>query len=135
LIVKVSTGTIAQGDSINAGQQNPGFFNARTLMLANKPFMQEQVVAYVDATFNSGSFVYNVPKCKRDLGLIVDSISMDMLYNSDSDSIFSGLQYWSQTTSAILGQETTTTAAINYLKGLAATVALNAGGATPQTTT
>ena len=134
LIVKVSTGTIVQGDSINAGQQNPGFFNARTLMLANKPFMQEQVVAYVDATFNSGSFTYNVAKCKRDLGLIVDSISMDMLYNSDSDSIFSGLQYWSQSTSAILGQETTTTAAINYLKGLAATVALNAGGATPQTT-
>jgi hypothetical protein len=134
LIVKVSTGTIVQGDSINAGQQNPGFFNARTLMLANKPFMQEQVVAYVDATFNSGSFTYNVAKCKRDLGLIVDSISMDMLYNSDSDSIFSGLQYWSQTTSAILGQVTTTTAAINYLRGLAATVALNAGGATPQTT-
>ena len=134
LIVNVGTGTITQGDSVNAGQQNPGFFNARTLMLANKPFMQEQVVAYVDATFNSGSFVYNVAKCKRDLGLIVDSISMDMLYNSDSDSTFAGLQYWSQTTSAILGQETTTTAAINYLKGLAATIALNAGGATPQTT-
>jgi hypothetical protein len=134
LIVKVNTGTITQGDSVNAGQQNPGFFNARTLMLANKPFMQEQVVAYVDATFNSGSFTYNVPKCKRDLGLIVDSISMDMLYESDSDSTFAGLQYWSQTTSAILGQETTTTAAITYLQGLAATIALNAGGATPQTT-
>jgi hypothetical protein len=134
LVVKVSNGTITQGDSVNAGQQNPGFFNARTLMLANKPFMQEQVVAYVDATFNSGSFTYNVPKCKRDLGLIVDSISMDMLYNSDSDSTFAGLQYWSQTTSAILGQETTTTAAITYLQGLAATIALNAGGATPQTT-
>jgi hypothetical protein len=134
LIVNAGTGTIVLGDYVNAGQQNPGFFSARTLMLANKPFMQEQVVAYVDATFNSGSFTYNVPKCKRDLGLIVDSISMDMLYNSDSDSIFSGLQYWSQTTSAILGQETTTTAAINYLKGLAATIVLNAGGATPQTT-
>ena len=134
LIVKVGSGTITQGDSINAGQQNPGFFNARTLMLANKPFMQEQVVAYVDATFNSGSFVYNAATCKRDLGIIVDSISMDMLYNSDSDSIFAGLQYWSQTTSSIPGQVTTTTAAINYLKGLAATIALNAGGATPQTT-
>ena len=134
LIVKVSTGTIVQGNSINAGQQNPGFFNARTLMLANKPFMQEQVVAYVDKTFSTSTFAYNVTKCKRDLGLIVDSISMDMLYNSDSDSTFAGLQYWSQSTSAILGQETTTTAAINYLKGLAATIALNAGGATPQTT-
>ena len=134
LIVNVGTGTITQGDYVNAGQQNPGFFNARTLMLANKPFMQEQVVAYVDATFSTSTFVYNVTKCKRDLGLIVDSISMDMLYESDSDSTFAGLQYWSQSTSAILGQETTTTAAINYLKGLAATIALNAGGATPETT-
>ena len=134
LLVNVGSGTIARGDYVNAGQQNPGFFNARTLMLANKPFLQEQVVAYVDATFNSGSFTYNVAKCRRDLGLIVDSISMDMLYNSDSDSIFAGLQYWGQTTSAIAGQETTTTAAINYLQGLASTIALNAGGATPQTT-
>ena len=134
LIVNVSAGAITQGDSINAGQQNPGFFNARTLMLANKPFMQEQVVAYVDATFNSGSFVYNAAKCRRDLDLIVDSISMDMLYNSDSESIFAGLQYWSQSSSAIPGEETTTTAAITNLRSLAATVALNAGGATPQTT-
>jgi len=134
LIVNAGTGNIVLGDYVNAGQQNPGFFNARTLMLANKPFLQEQVVAYVDATFNSGSFTYNVAKCRRDLGLIVDSISMDMLYNSDSDSIFAGLQYWSQTTSAIPGQVSTTTAAINYLQGLAATIALNAGGATPQTT-
>ena len=134
LIVNVGTGTITQGDYVNAGQQNPGFFNARTLMLANKPFLQEQVVAYVDATFNSGSFTYNVAKCRRDLGLIVDSISMDMLYNSDSDSIFAGLQYWSQSSSAIPGEETTTTAAIVNLRSLAATVALNAGGASPQTT-
>ena len=134
LIVNAGTGTIVLGDYVNAGQQNPGFFNARTLMLANKPFLQEQVVAYVDATFNSGSFTYNVAKCRRDLDLIVDSISMDMLYNSDSDSIFAGLQYWSQSSSAIPGEETTTTAAIINLQSLAATVALNAGGSTPQTT-
>ena len=134
IFINVSTGTITQGMSINAGQQNHGFFDARTLMLANKPFLQEQVVAYVDATFNSGSFTYNSAKCQRDISVILDSISMDVLYNSTSDSTFAGLQYWAQTTSAIAGEVTTTTAAINYLKGLAATVALNAGGATPQTT-
>lgn len=134
LVVYAGTGTIVQGDYVNAGQQNPGFFNARTLMLANKPFLQEQVVAYVDATFNSGTFTYDVAKCKRDLGLIVDSISIDMLYNSTSDSTFAGLQYWSQSSSAIPGEETTTTAAITNLKGLAAAIAFTAGGATPQAT-
>ena len=42
-------------------------------MLANKPFMQEQVVAYVDKTFSTSTFGYNVTKCKRDLGIIIDS--------------------------------------------------------------
>lgn len=132
IVVKVTTGTVALGMSINAGQQNPGFFNARTLMLANKIFLQEQVVAYVDTSFNSGAFVYNAATCRRDISLILDSISLDVLYNSTSDSTFAGLQYWSQTTSAIVGQVSTTTAAITYLKGLAATAAFNAGGTTPQ---
>ncbi len=134
IVVNVTTGTVELGMSINAGQQNPGFFNARTLMLANKIFLQEQVVAYVDTSFNSGAFVYNATTCRRDISLILDSISLDVLYNSTSDSTFAGLQYWSQTTSAIVGQVSTTTAAITYLKSLAATAAFNAGGTTPQTT-
>ena len=130
------TGTIKLGDTINAGQQNKGFFNARTLMLANKPFLQEQVVAYVDQTFVSGSFAntYNTATCRRDLGLIVDSISLDLVYDSNSESEFAGLQYWNQTTSAIAGEQTTTTNAINFLKGKALTVIANAGGATFLTT-
>ena len=92
----MSTGTIKQGMYVNQGQQNPGFFNARTLLLANKPFMQAQVVSYVDQTFNSGSFVYNKASCYRDTGLIIDSIAIDLLYDSTSDSTFAGLQYWNQ---------------------------------------
>ena len=112
---------IEQGMSINSGQQNPGFFNARTLMLANKPFLQEQVVRYVDDTFNSGSFVYDAVKCERDIGLIVDSIAVDLLQESDSESIFAGLQYWRQSgyVDAIGSQITTTTDAISYVKSQA----------------
>jgi hypothetical protein len=134
LVIHANTGTIARGDYVNAGQQNLGFFEARTLMLANKPFLQEQVVAYVDATFSSGSFVYDSAKYRQNVGLILDSVSTDMLYNGTSDSTFAGLQYWNQTGSTIATELTTTTNAINYLKGLASTIALNAGGATIQTT-
>ncbi len=119
IVVNVDNGTIERGMTINVGQTNPGFFDARTLMLANKPFLQEQVVAYVDRTFNSGTFVYNTLTCSRDVGLIVDSIALDMLQDSTSESIFAGLQYWNQSGSAIPGQETTTTAAISYLRDLA----------------
>ena len=113
--------TITQGMYVDSGQQNQGFFNARTLMLANKKFMQEQVVAYVDQTFNSGSFVYDAVKCKRDIGLIVDSIAIDLLQDSQSESIFAGLQYWRQSgyVDAIGDQLTTTTDAISYVKSQA----------------
>ena len=132
IIVNVSSGTIEQGMAINPGQQNPGFFNARTLMLANKPFLQEQVVAFVDQTFNSGSFVYDSAKCERDTGLIVDSISLDLIYDTDSESIFAGLQYWRQNgfVDAIGDQITTTTAAIAYVKSLAVTTATDAATGT-----
>ena len=133
IVVSVSTGTIEQGMYINAGQQNPGFFNARTLMLANKQFMQEQVVAYVDDTFNSGSFSYNQAKCSRDVALIVDSISLDLLYNSTSESVFAGIQYWNQGTYTgnIPNEISVTIDAINYAKSVAITYASNAGGSIP----
>jgi hypothetical protein len=116
--VRLNTGTVSIGMSINAGAQNPGFFNARTLMLANKDFIKEQVVTYVDQTFNSGNFNYDRVKCARDTGLIIDSIATDLLQNSESESIFAGLQYWRQTgyVDAIGGQITTTTNAITFLQ-------------------
>ena len=120
VVVKVSTGTITRGMSVNSGQQNPGYYDARTLLLANKPFIQDQVVAYVDQTFNSGNFTYDAVKCARDTGLILDSIAIDLLQDSESESIFAGLQYWRQTgyVDDIGGQITTTTAAITYLKSV-----------------
>jgi hypothetical protein len=120
--------------TVNAGQQNQGFFNARTLLLANKPFLQEQVVAFVDQTFNTANFVYDPITCSRDIGLIVDGLSTDIRYESDSETIFSGLQYWNQGSSAVPGEETTTTEAIVYLKSLAISYANGAGGATPAAT-
>ena len=127
LVVSVSTGTISQGMKINAGAQSPGFFNARTLMLANKPFLQEQVVEFVDQTFSQvGVFVYNTTTCYRDVGLIVDSIALDLLQDSESESVFAGLQYWAQGnyTGLINEEILATTDTIIHLKDLAVAEAL-----------
>lgn len=120
ITVSVQLGELSIGQSVNQGQQNPGFFNARTLLLANKPFIQSQTVAYVDATFNSGSFTYNKVKCARDTGLIINAIAMDMLYNSTSDSTFAGIQYWNQGTYTgnIPSEITQTVAAITHLRDI-----------------
>jgi len=124
LNTSLSTSTVLRGMSVNQGQQNLGFFNARSLLLSNKPFLQSQIVSYVDQTFNSGGFTYDAVACRRDIGLIVNSLSLDLLHNTNSESIFAGLQYWSQGnyTGDILTQLTTTTAAISYVKSLANTL-------------
>jgi len=113
--------SVELGMSIVPGQQNQGFFNARSLLLANKPFLQAQVVSYIEQTFNSGTpFIYNTSTCYRDTGLIVDAIGMDMLYGSSSDSTFAGLQYWNQGTYTgnIPSEIGATIAAITYLKSI-----------------
>lgn len=118
ITVVVNTGTILVNDSINEGPQHTGFFDARTLALANKSFLQEQVVAYVDATFSTSTFVYNTATCIRDTGLIVDSVAIDLLQNSTSESVFAGLQYWQQLgyVSPVDQEITAVIAAVDYLK-------------------
>ena len=130
LIITVTNGgTISENDSVNEGPQHTGFFDARTLALANKGFLQEQVVAYVDNTFNTSSFVYDSVKCSRDTALIINAIANDLMQDSDSDSTFAGLQYWSQIgyVSGIVSEITTTTAAINHIKYAIANAILDAG--------
>ena len=110
-----------------SGAQPSFYENAIELLKLNKIFIQNEVVGYVDDTF--GGFTYDEEKCRRDTGLIIDSIAMDMLYDDTTQSTFAGLQYWSQNeyVDAIGGQITTTTAAIEYAKTLAVTAAGSGG--------
>jgi hypothetical protein len=117
IVVTVSTGTITTGMKINPGHQNPGFFNARTLLLANKPFMQEQIVAYVNQNFPT--FVYQQAKCFRDVGIILENVAYDTAFGGNEKSVEAGLSYYDGVTSVIAGQETQTVAAINYIDALA----------------
>ena len=125
IIVTTSSGDIALGMSINAGQQNPGFFNARTLLLANKPFLQEQIVKYINQQIsaNSGTpssiwyqFVYNQEKCRRDVGILIENVAYDATFGGNEKAVESGLAYYNGVVSLIAGQELQTTNAINYLK-------------------
>jgi hypothetical protein len=127
IIVNVGTGTIVQGMSINAGKQNPGFFDARTLLLASKPFLQEQVVAYINeqiAVYGAVSssiwynFDYSREFCFRDVGILVENISYDASFGGNEKAVESGLAYYKGVVSLIAGQEAQTSAGIEYLKSL-----------------
>lgn len=123
LTISISTGTISPDMSVNSGQQNPGFFNARTLLLANKAFIQEQVVTYVNQTYPT--FEYNQAKCFRDVGIIVENVAYDSAFGGNEKSVEAGLAYYNGVVSVIAGQETQTIAAINYIDTLAQSIVTN----------
>ena len=116
-----TTGTFGEiqpavGMSINSGQQDPGFFNARTLLLANKPFMQEQVVAFVDKAFTQG-FSYDQAKCRRDAGYILTGARYDIALGTNFNGITSGNAYLRGVSSVVTSTELVQTlGAIGYLQ-------------------
>ena len=114
---------IQLGQSINPGQQNPGFFNARTLMLANKPFLQWQVVSYVSNVLGIGT--YSQALCYRDVGILIENVAYDVAFGGNEKSVESGNAYWNGVVSVIAGQENYTVQAIDYLSTLLQKVVVN----------
>jgi hypothetical protein len=100
--------------------------NSANLLNQNRDFIRAETIAFINNTYNTG-FLYDKTKCRRDTGLIVDSIAMDLLYEGTTESTFAGLQYWNQAdyTGTIKGEITTTTNAIRYLKELIQDVVVN----------
>jgi len=140
IIVTPTLGTIKQGDTINSGQQNIGFFSARTLLLANKSFLQEQIVGYINKkiadnvevngsiwwdSITTSSFKYNQELCFRDVGILVENVAYDATFGGNEKSVESGLAYYDGVVSLIAGQEKQTTAAINYLNTLTHKIIVN----------
>jgi len=99
--------------------------NAYNLLMANREFIQTEVIAYVNYEFVGPA--YDRTQCRRDTGLIVDALAQDLLFQGTSQSNFAGLQYWSQQeyTGNFGGEVTTTTNTINYVRDLAKEVVQN----------
>jgi hypothetical protein len=125
---------IELGQSINVGYKNPGFFDARTLMLANKPFIQWQVVSWVNQQILANAsnpasswynFKYDQELCYRDVGILIENVAYDVTFGGNEKSIEAGLAYWKGVISVIADQITQTTGAIDYLRSLVQQVVVN----------
>ena len=93
---------------------------AREQLQANRNFLQEEVMAYLDTQY----FVFDGDKCSRDSGFILDAVRRDVATGSNYNSVYAGLAYRAGTASGnyvIADQLTETVAAIQYLKTETAT--------------
>jgi hypothetical protein len=76
-----------------------GYVNAAAQLIANKSFIVEELISYINENLSPGSIVgYDEDVCRRDAEYLVDAIRFDILYG---------------------GNSATTVAANSYLNGLA----------------
>ena len=99
---------------------DPGRNNARSLILSNKEFIEKEVTGYIDFTFPN--FSYNREICQRDIGFILESVSLDALLGNNANylSRWAGIRYYSNPSAqiAIGSQKTETLAGIEYARSL-----------------
>lgn len=103
---------------------NSGMAKAVDILQGNKTFLQHEIVAYVNSRFGKG-YIYDKAKCSRDTGLIVDSIAFDLMFNGSTQSLFAGLQYWSQGSTKINGEINQTVGAIDFAKTIMKKIVVN----------
>ena len=92
---------------------------ARILQL-NKKFIQAEVVAYLDYTYSGVSdFSFDQAKCQRDVNLIIDAVTADMVLGTNYRSITAGLAYLRSYSSTVTtSQKAQTIAGVNKAKQL-----------------
>jgi len=64
-----------------------GTINARAILLANKAFVQAEVISYLD------NFTFDSVKCSRDIGYIIDALADDSLTGSNQRLLAVRWQY------------------------------------------
>ena len=69
-----------------------GYGNARKLIKENKKFLQEEVIAFLTASY--GGLKWQKTLTRRDVGYIVDAIVYDLTYGGNALSVKAGLAYY-----------------------------------------
>ena len=110
--------------------------NARNNIIANKEFLVEEVIAYLDDEYPT--LKYGKTDTRRDTTYIIDSLIYDLTYGGNSLAVVTGLAYWDGDDDTIdqlpASLKTETIAAINYLKTTAQSVAGDTSVVSPKQT-
>jgi len=101
-----------------------GLKNAKELLLTNIPFMQAEIVAFLQSNYPDVS--YSKTTCQRDVKYIAWSLVYDLMYGGDQQSSYAGSQYRLNGQLQIQAYELEATlAAIGYINTLAQAVIIN----------
>ena len=85
------------------------------MIVTERPHVNDRVIM---ASYDKNTFL-------RDAGLVVDSVLFDLVFTSNTQSIFSGLQSWNQSYNLIPDQKTEVLNALQYASTLISNVVVN----------
>ena len=110
--------------------------NATNLLSANKEFLKDEVVAWINAQVVIGTgiwngFTYDQQKCERDAGIIIDGLLYDLKWGGNEKTHFNASRYYEGVVSLVSGQEAQTTAAMVQLKAIIQSYIFNNATYTP----
>ena len=117
--------------TFSAGTNYAGHNAAKTLIVDNLDNIKSDTIGFINAAYASGSsatfvldettpwtypvFTYNSTACERDVGLILDGLSYDLVFSTNYWTRINGLSYrMSQSSEVILNQRSITLRAIDY---------------------
>jgi len=95
--------------------------SAKTDIVASKTTVANDTIVFLDTTF-TGGFAYDESLCYRDIGLIIDAMSIDLITGGTYQSIFAGKSYYKNSSAkaiAIGTQYSETLDGINFTYALA----------------
>ena len=114
------TGGTAESRVLRADVDVPVFAQARNLTEKNRRFVLAEVTGYL--AYNFPNFAYNVQKCERDVGLLVDALAIDINRGQSANFLTrqAAERYYSSVSGriAITSQLTETLASINFAQQL-----------------
>jgi hypothetical protein len=89
----------------------------------NRSLIQDETIKFINTTFPT--LDYNLTKCRRDVGFIIDGVITDLLYGGNERSVTSGRFYYDFPSIATSRQKRETRAGIQYSQVLAQFIVQN----------
>lgn len=107
--------------------QPGGYRNASAILLANREFIKAETIAYLDAKYTVPTgFQYDRATCKRDVGLMVDGLSWDLLNGGVYKTVNIADSYFDPASGyAYTNQLTQTTDAIGFVGTISSYIMAN----------
>lgn len=120
IIQTIDLGSLPNGTTLTYGAPNntsANVTNAAAVIRANKQFLIEEVIAFINVNLNPSQIPnYNEAICRRDTGVVIDALVYDLMYGGSKMSVRAANAYLSGILNVIAQEGTQTAAAFTRLQ-------------------